>query len=393
MFKELTKVFGETIIYGVTGVVSTLASVFLVPVYTRILTPAEYGVSALLTTLFAIVAVVANLGMSSAIFYTYFKAKEERQKRAVLGTSFIFQTIFPFLISAAVFLLSYRISRILFGEDSFANLVSISAVALFFAVSSGTPLGVLRAQGRPKKYVSVNLIRLFSTILISVILVVGFRMGLLGVFIGNLIGNFLGYIAGLAAVFPSLSLEFSKYWFKEMIRFGAPMMPAGLAMWALNSSDRYFLNAFTSTADVGIYNVGYRVGMLIVLVTGALQLAYPRFMFSIYHNNPNPKEYFKKINTYFYLLTFTFALALSIFSKEAITILTGDAFHSAYSVIPLIAFSYVFYGLFNNFGTGVSVTRSVMLTSGVLVGFAFVCSFKPANSPFSCSFRAVCSES
>jgi len=363
MFKELTKVFGETVVYGVTGVVSTLASVFLVPIYTRILTPTEYGVSALLTTLFAIIAVVANMGMSSAIFYTYFKAKDGKQKRAVLGTSLIFQTLFPLLISAIVFFFSYRISRILFGQGEFANLVLISAVTLFFNVGSGTPLGVLRAQGNPKKYVAVTMIKLISTILVSITLVVGFRLGLLGVFVGNLLGNLLGYIAGLVAVFPSISLEFSKHWFMELIRFGAPMMPGGLAMWALNSSDRYFLNAFTSTADVGIYNVGYRVGTLVVLVTSALQLAYPRFMFSIYRNNPNPKEYFKKVNTYFYLLIFTCALALSIFSKEAITILTGDAFHSAYSVVPLIAFSYVFYGLFNNFGTGVSVTAKTYLST------------------------------
>jgi len=146
-----------------------------------------------------------------------------------------------------------------------------------------------------------------------------------------------------------------------MLKFGIPAVPTGLAIWVLNSSDRYFLNSFFGTADVGIYNVGYRVGMLVTLVSGALHLAYPRFMFSIYKERPDAKYYFAKINTYFYLITFLSALAISIFAKEAIQILTGPAFHSSYTVVPLIAFSYVFYGLFSNFGTGISVIGKTYL--------------------------------
>ncbi len=362
MFKELAKVFGETVVYGLTGVVSTLASVFLVPIYTRILTPSDYGVSALLGTLFSIIAVIANMGMSSAIFWAYFKAKE-RERKDVIGTSFIFQTVFPLIISVSAFLLSGFISRFLFGSDVYANLVAIAAITLFFTVSVAVSLATLRARGEPSRYVVVNLTGLFVTIAFSLILVVGFRLGLLGMFLGNLAGAFVMYLSGLVTLLPKLHLHFSKFWIKEMLGFGAPMMPAGLAMWALNSSDRYFLNAFTSTADVGIYNIGYKVGSMVTLLVSALQLAYPRFIFSIYREKPNPQDYFKKITTYFYLVNFTFALGVSIFSKEAVQILTGSAFHSSYVVVPLIAFSYVGLGLYYNFATGVFVVGKTFYTT------------------------------
>ena len=177
MFKELTKVFGETIVYGFTGVASTLASVFLVPIYTRLLTPFDYGVSALLGTLFSIIAVVANMGMSSAIFWAYFKAKED-ERMSVVGTAFIFQTIFPFLIAITAFLLSGFISSFLFGSESYANLVMIASATLFFNVSVAVSLAMLRARGEPTRYVSVNLIGLFVTIATSLVLVVGFRASL-----------------------------------------------------------------------------------------------------------------------------------------------------------------------------------------------------------------------
>jgi O-antigen/teichoic acid export membrane protein len=362
MFKELTKVFGETIVYGLIGTASTLISVFLVPIYTRILTPEDYGVTALLTTLFVIIGVIANLGMSSAIFWAYFKAKEEDRK-AVVGTSFISQTIFPFLISAIAFLLSGFVSNALFGSQAYSYLVAISAVTLFFNIGVGVPLALLRAEGRPANFVSVSLSKIIATVLFSIVLVVLLKMGLAGVFWANLAGAILGYLVGLGYTLRRISFVFSKYWLTEMLKFGLPMVPAGLAMWALNSSDRYFLNAFASTADVGIYNVGYKVGSLVTLVVSALQLAYPRFVFSIYNEKPNPQDYFKKIITYFYLLNFTFALVISLFAKEAVQLLTGSAFHNAYVVVPLIAFSYVGLGLYYNFATGVFVVGKTFYTT------------------------------
>src|SRR3972149_3452988 len=362
MFKELVKVFGETIVYGFTGVASTLASAFLVPFYTRVLTPADYGVSALIGTLFSILVVVANLGMSSAIFQAYFRAKQ-RERRDVVGTSFISQTIFPLSLSLVVFSLAGFISQILFGDNSAAYFVRLSSLALFFNAGIMVPLALLRAEGHPVNYVSINLVKLFSTILLSILLVVVLRLGLNGVFWANLAGAFFGYLMGLAYTLKRIKLVFSKYWIGVMLRFGGPLVPAGLALWVLNSSDRYFLNAFVGISDVGIYNVGYKVGALVTLVGSSLQLAYPRFLFAIYNDKPNPKDYFKKINTYFYLLTFTAAFVVSVFAKEGVQILTGPAFHDAYKVVPLIAFSYVAYSLYQNFGTGVFLAKKTYLSA------------------------------
>ena len=369
MFKELIKVFGETIVYGLTGVASTLASVFLIPIYTRILTPGDYGVIALLSTFSNIIGVIAAMGMGSAVFWAYFRAKGE-ERPSVVGTSFIFQTLFPLLISAVIFLMSGSISQLLFGSTGNAYLVELAAVALFFNAGIAVPLALLRAEGHPTNFVSINLVRLLSTLFISIVLVAVLRYGLAGVFWASLIGSALGYLAGLVYTFKRISFTFSKYWFLEMLKFGAPMMPAGLAIWTLNSSDRYFLNAFASTADVGIYNIGYKVGSLIALIVSALQLAYPRFLWSVFHDKPNPKDYYKKIVTYFFLINLSAAFTISIFSREAVKILTGSAFHSAYIVVPFVAFSYVAYGLFQSFGTGVTVVRKTYFSALAALGAA-----------------------
>jgi len=362
MFRELTRVFGETVVYGITGVASTIASVFLVPFYTRVLTPADYGVATLLGILFTIIGIVANMGMSSAVFWAYFKARKE-ERGEVISTSFVLQTVFPIFVSLITFVAASRISGVLFGSTQYSNLIVISAVALFFNSSVLLPLSLLRAEGIPSKYTLITVTKLISTVLFSLVLVIGLRMGLLGVFMGNLIGAFLGYLLGLIYTLPRIRLAFSGHWAKEMLNFGLLLMPAGLAAWVLNSSDRYFLNFFVGTADVGIYNVGYKVGMLVNLVSSALLLAYPRFMFSIYNEKPNPKDYFKKISTYFYLITFSSALFISVFSREVIEFFTGSAFHGAYIVVPLISFSYVANGLYQTFITGAIVNKKTYVAT------------------------------
>lgn len=369
MFRELVKVFGESIVYGVTGVATTLVSVFLVPIYTRVLSPADYGIIALLTTLSNIIGVIAAMGMGSAIFWAYFRAKKE-ERGTVVFTSFLFQTIFTLLISSALFFLAAPISRILFSNYANASLVKLSAGAVFFNAGILVPLALLRAEGAPSKYITITILKLVSTVVLSILFVVFLRLGVPGVFWANLLGSGIGYLFGLIFTLGRLSFSFSFSWLRRMLSFGAPMMPAGLAMWALNSSDRYFLNTYTSTSDVGIYNVGYRVGAVVALVVGALRLAYPRFMWSVLREKPNPKDYYRKIITYFFLISFVTAFVISVFSREAVEILTGSSFHEAYVVVPFVALSYVAFGMYQNFATGVTVLKKTYFSTLAALGGA-----------------------
>jgi O-antigen/teichoic acid export membrane protein len=362
MLKELLKVFGHSIVYGLTGMLSTFISVLLIPIYTRILTPAEYGVIALLTTLSLIILIFASMGMGTAVFWAYFNAKEEERKEVVF-TAFLFLTIFPLLVSIIFYLSSGLINRLVFGNTDNILLVRLSALTIFFNAGIMIPLALLRAEGKPSKYVLVTLSQTLAAVILSICFVVVLRWGVAGAFWASLFAAIFGYIFSLLFTVNRMAPRFSYHWLGEMLRFGAPMMPAGLAMWALNSSDRYFLNAFAGTADVGIYYVGYRVGMFVMLIVGAFQLAYGPFMFSIFNERPNPKEYYRKIATYYFFVIFSIALCLSIFGKEIIQILTGPNFHASYMVVPFAAYSYVAFGLYNIFSTGVSVMRKTYLST------------------------------
>ena len=226
MFKELTKVFGETVIYGFTGVAATFASLLLVPLFTRVLNPEEFGVLALITTLFSILLVIVNVGMGQAVFRTYFRAS--RKERAIVaGTSFISQTAFPLVGSTAVFVLSGLTSRVLFGDERWTNLIQLSAIALFFNAGIQIPLTLLRVEGRSKNYVAINIIRILATVALSIILILVFQQGLAGVFLANLIGALLGYLLALALVFRRITLTFSRFGWLRCSNLASPCYRPG----------------------------------------------------------------------------------------------------------------------------------------------------------------------
>ena len=196
MLKELLKVFGHSIVYGLTGILSTFVSVFLIPIYTRILTPAEYGVIALLTTLSLIILIFTSMGMGTAVFWAYFNAKEEERKEVVF-TAFLFLTIFPLLVSIIFYLSSGLINRLLFGNTDNILLIRLSAWTIFFNAGIMIPLALLRAERKPSKYVLVTLSQTLASVILSIWFVVVLRWGVAGAFWASLFAAIFGYIFSL----------------------------------------------------------------------------------------------------------------------------------------------------------------------------------------------------
>jgi O-antigen/teichoic acid export membrane protein len=139
-----------------------------------------------------------------------------------------------------------------------------------------------------------------------------------------------------------------------MLKFGIPLVPVGLSSLLLTMADRYFLKHFSTIAQVGLYSLGYNIGMVMNLVEHAFQLAWPPHRFAI-AKQPNAKHQFARMLTY-YLLAFGFlAMALSLLAKELLMIMTTPKFYPAAAVVPLIALSYIFSGVRHMTNTGLAI--------------------------------------
>jgi len=356
-FSEYKKIFKHSAVYGFGNLSSKIVGFVLLPVYMRFLLPSDYGVLELITVTSSILIVILNLGMNSAIFRSYFNYDEKEKKQEVISTAFFFCLLEAGVVFAILLTQSSAISNLLFGTDGFTTHIRLMIVTVFFSTAMLVPLAVLRAEERSFRYISLTVSQVVLMLVLNIYFVVVMKLGVLGVLIGTAIAGALVYIAGLASLIGKLKKTFSWNELKAMLTFGIPLVPAALANRVLTSADRYLLKYLAGLDEVGLYSLGYRISsIMLVFVVQPFMLAWPVVMFRVAREE-GAKEIYRNVLTYYVLVALWIALALSVFSREIITIIAPPVYHSAYRVVPLLVLSAFFAGAFYVVSVGLNIER------------------------------------
>lgn len=357
MFSQLLRLSKHSITYGLGVAVSQAVAFFLLPVYTRYLTPADYGGLEIFQTTLSILSIIFVMGLTSALFRSYFNYDDEEKRKTVVGTTFLFLTGTSFLLFLILMALAGDFSALLFGSVEYAFYFRVIFLTLFFDVGIVVAFSVFRAREESKKYAIFALIRFLMAAGLNILFVVVLHKGVLGILWGGLIAAFSLYSILLRSIIKNAKLSFSIAELKEMLSFGLPLVPASLAAWIMTVGDRYFLQFLSTPTELGLYSLGYKFGFIIQgLIVGPFSLAWPPFLLSI-AKEKEAKEVYSSVLTYFVLVGMAVALALSVLSQEILIVVTTPSFYTAYKVIPLIGLSYVLYGCYFVFHAGIWLER------------------------------------
>ncbi|TML40327.1 MAG: hypothetical protein E6G25_05185, partial [Actinobacteria bacterium] len=166
-----------------------------------------------------------------------------------------------------------------------------------------------------------------------------------------------------------LGLQFDRRLFREMNRFGLPLVPSQLALWALAFSDRFFIAKFKGQTEVGHYSVGVRVASAALLLLAAFRLAWPAFAYSI-ENEDEAKRTYGFVLTYLLFVFSWLALILGLLAPWLVRLLTGRAeFHEGARVVPLTAFALTALGGYIVVSIGIGRARKTQF-NWVVTGIA-----------------------
>jgi O-antigen/teichoic acid export membrane protein len=343
--RQLGRLARHSAVYGLGGLISRILAVLLLPLYTRYLTPADYGQVETLVAGTTVLTIVLRAGISSAFFRFYFDSREATARRTVLRTSFWFTMVSSSLGLALVVVLSEPISSLLFGQDGAADLVRASAVALWAQMNYEQLTALFRAEERSAAFVAASLTNVLLTIGATVLLVVVLDQGPLGVIVGNFTGTLLVYLALLGYRREQLGLQLDRGLLRRMNRFGLPLVPTALFLWVTSFSDRLFLVQLADAAEVGLYSVGVRIASAMVLLLAAFRTAWPAFAYSIERDEEARRTY-AFVLTYVVLLCSWAALALALASPWLVGWLAAPAFAEASRVVGPLAFAAVAFGAY-----------------------------------------------
>jgi len=353
---QLGRLGKHSAIYGLGGLVSRILAVLLLPLYTRYLSPSDYGTVETLIALTTVLGILLRLGITSAFFRFYFDSADTAQRRLVLRTSFWFTMGMATIGLAAGLALSGEISNALFGSSDDAELVAAAFVGLWAGMNYEQLTALFRVEERSVAFVTASLANILLTIGATLVLVIALEQGPLGVIVGNFTGTLLVYAALVGYRREQLGLQFDRGLLREMNRFGTPLVPTALFLWTTNFSDRIFLVKLADTAEVGLYSVGVRIASAMVLLLTAFRTAWPAFAYSI-EDDREARRTYAFVLTYLVLLTSWVATGLALLSPWLVDWIAAPSFASSSRVVGPLAFSVVAFAGYIVVAIGVGRAR------------------------------------
>ncbi len=357
-------------IYGLAAAASPLISLVLTPFLAHNLTPTDYGVLAILNTAMSLIGGITQLGLSSAFFRAYnYDYPEQRDRRAVIATTTTLLCLISLLAMFASIFLAPQLAQLLLGSERYALDVSLAGGVILLQNLTVPGLAWQRAENRPFLYSLLSLSNLLGTLLATLLLVGIWRGGVIGAIIANGLGYACIVLCTLPIIFFRKGIKIRLDIMRNMLAFGVPLVLSFVSYWILQLSDRYLLSLFTSLAQTGRYTVAYTLGSAIsAVVIGPFTLAWPTTMFSI-AKREDAAEVFQRIFRWMSLFLLLAAFGLALAGVFLLDLLFPRTYDSAAPVIPIVAISIVFYGMYYIFSIGINIKRKTWLAS-IYIGVA-----------------------
>ncbi|MGH7580091.1 MAG: oligosaccharide flippase family protein [Gemmatimonadales bacterium] len=342
----LRKLVGASAVYGLGSVLVRGLAFALLPLYTRYLDPAAYGVVALTVTCTIVLGMLYPLGLRGAVSRMYYEAGTAEERKERVGTLWIAMVVSSACMALLLDRAGPTLAAALLPEVPFHPYLRLAVWTAFLGVLGLTPLVLLQAQERPAAYVAVTIWTALTTTAITVWLVLR-GGGAEGYLRGALIGAALAAVPYLALTFRQIRPVFRVRVLVPALAFSLPLVPHALAGWALEMSDRAILARLVSLHDVGVYSLGYQLGAAMGLLTAAFNAAWVPFLFgTLKDEGESAQPKLARLGTYYAIARCFAGLGWSLLVKHAITLIAGPEFREAHGVTPWVVAGYVCSGLY-----------------------------------------------
>jgi O-antigen/teichoic acid export membrane protein len=316
----------------------------LLPLYTTVLSSAEYGRLGLLLTLQTGAVVVLTAGMDNGVIREYFQREGDPQaQRQFILTSWNFLIWSSLGIAGlvAVVLIAFSPSSPVFHPAEGALAVGVAAV---FVGATVVPLTVLRAEQRLKDYLILTAVAGISNTILALLFVVVLRLGVSGWLAASLIANGMTLAAGFIVVPWGRTTRPDQRGLRAALKLGLPLVPHAASGWSLQLADRIILASLVSVSSLGVYTLGANLSLPALVLLQGLNMGFlPSYARS--HVNPEAVEDLRNSVTLQIILTLLIGCSLSLLGPPIVGLL-ASAYAGAGVLVPWIVLGYVFLGLY-----------------------------------------------
>jgi O-antigen/teichoic acid export membrane protein len=353
----------NSITYGTGTMLTRFINLLLLPLFTAYLTPKDYGVLALLALLTLVAQPLFSLGLNAAMGPCYFEENKAERKWETVWTSFLILLISSIVLSSIAWLFPRDLSILILRTSEYGQLVSLTLTGCAFGILSSPFMQRIQFEEKAKTFVILALSTSLISIILCVVTVVIFHWGVMGMVISQLIGQMITFLFFFIAGAKGTKFIYSKPIAKELLRLGIQLIPSFVFLFILMQSNRYILQWYGGLEQVGIYSIGYNIGMVMSVAVSAVSTAWYPFFMTFLEKQKDAEILFGRIFTYYIYIFGSLCMLFFVGAKLIVTMMTQPAFHKAYIVVGFAASAQFFIGAFNMFLPGMYYKKEMKYVS------------------------------
>jgi O-antigen/teichoic acid export membrane protein len=347
--------------YTASSVLSKLIAVFLLPIYTGALSPADYGAAEVMLASVVAASILIRLGLIEALLRFYYltdvppassasppaaAGSDEGRgfQQRVVSTGFA--ALFWATTAGAAIALAFAtpISEGLLGHPD-AELARLAVLGLWTLTLWEYALTLLRVEERARAYFTLTVLNVLATIPVTVFLVVVEDEGAAGILLGTFATAVVFLIGLLWQQRRRLSFRFEWPLLKRMTRFGLPTMPAELSLYSLNFIDRILIVRLAGLAEAGLYALAIKFAQGMNVIARGFQLAWPPLAYSI-TDDDEARRVYSLVFTWFAAVCAFGVAGLWLLARWIVDLLAAPAYFGSYEAIGLLATGISLYALY-----------------------------------------------
>jgi len=372
--KPLQDLLKHSSVYAIGQILTRIASILLLPLYTHCLTPSDYGITAIMDLTATILSLMIGGGMVTAVTRFHFDHDSAEQQDRLWWTGLTWLLGASVIVLLPLWLGRQLLADVTLGAEitNGSRYYEYTLATIFVQVAGQFADGYLRVRKWSGIFVVISMGRLLVNVCLNVWLLVGQQLGVEGLLLGNLLAS-CGHTLVLLMVFAAARgrYQFSVPLALKMLRFSAPLMITAMLAMLMHEADRYVLRAMVSLEEVGVYalahKIGFAVNTLCLLPFSSI------WHVAVYDIDRMPKAsaIFSRIFGWFVSGMGILLLGAALTVHPILPLLTPDAYGDAIDLIAVILLGFFFFGLQLQFEVPAMLARKTgLLIPGSALGVA-----------------------
>jgi len=389
------KIVGNSTLYIIGGVIPQIVNFLLLPVFTRYLSPEEFGIFGYTTAISLFFSIIGSLRLRSYLMRHYYRCQTEEEQKQLLGTIFSFLFVYNLALLGLFYLFMPPLFLKFHVSVPFDPFVRLALLGKIFEVVGLVSLVFFRIKEQAGRYFVLSVLVTLLNVGLSLYFVVALNTGILGRYYGQLIAYGVLLVICIFLIKKIAYFSLKKKWIVLALIYVLPLVPAQFFVSLGSIVDRLFIGQYFTLAQLGIYTIAFSIALGIqVVVNGIFRAIEPRIFKMASVGCLDSKVYFLKQNMSRILVCIG-ALVIAL-SPEIIRIMSGPTFLESGKIIPYLAVAVVIKGMSRIPSTYLMALHKTKYESkiqfvGLMCGLFALIGLMPIWGLYGAALAAICS--